>query len=600
MGPFIRIKNTTTKMMVNVIIALIPIILFSFYKNGIVPYQKGYTDIFGMLYPLIFILIATLSTFIIETVYEVIFNKNKISFKKIISSSYAYMPGLFLALILPINTPISVLIVGCFFATIIGKMLFGGFGQNVFNPALIGCLFIMSAYALTIANNGGYLNSYEIDTISSATPLSNLSTISGVGTYEEVVEPFGNLWNFLLGTKPGAVGETSALLCLLGFIYLTITKTIKWRIPLIYISTVFLMTLGIGLYNGVGLWYPLFEISSGGLMFGAVFMATDPVTSPVTTKGQIIYGLCLGLLTVIFRYLTPYPEGVLTSILTMNMLVFIIDKIGFKSNFNIKKLLIPFFVIVAVIGTMTFVIADKFNIDETATDPNFSISNIETSGSNIIYTVIQQGYSSKIELEITISDGKITAASVISQSDSFFSKVIDAKYLDKLIAQQDALKDCDTVSGATVSSTAVKKAFINTLEDYNNGGYKKFDSTKVTETPKATTNPDFVINSKNEVAGAIVYNVNQKSFNGFMNLEITIQNSVVTSINIISYNDTCVSREKANAHYNCPEYMVEGYVNEVIANKNVDTVSGATISSSAIKNSVANVLKDYRGVTNAG
>lgn len=600
MGPFIRIKNTTTKMMVNVIIALIPIILFSFYKNGIVPYQKGYTDIFGMLYPLIFILIATLSTFIIETVYEVIFNKNKISFKKIISSSYAYMPGLFLALILPINTPISVLIVGCFFATIIGKMLFGGFGQNVFNPALIGCLFIMSAYALTIANNGGYLNSYEIDTISSATPLSNLSTISGVGTYEEVVEPFGNLWNFLLGTKPGAVGETSALLCLLGFIYLTITKTIKWRIPLIYISTVFLMTLGIGLYNGVGLWYPLFEILSGGLMFGAVFMATDPVTSPVTTKGQIIYGLCLGLLTVIFRYLTPYPEGVLTSILTMNMLVFIIDKIGFKSNFNIKKLLIPFFVIVAVIGTMTFVIADKFNIDETATDPNFSISNIETSGSNIIYTVIQQGYSSKIELEITISDGKITAASVISQSDSFFSKVIDAKYLDKLIAQQDALKDCDTVSGATVSSTAVKKAFINTLEDYNNGGYKKFDSTKVTETPKATTNPDFVINSKNEVAGAIVYNVNQKSFNGFMNLEITIQNSVVTSINIISYNDTCVSREKVNAHYNCPEYMVEGYVNEVIANNNVDTVSGATISSSAIKNSVANVLKDYRGVTNAG
>ncbi len=190
MGPFIRIKNTTTKMMINVIIALIPIILFSFYKNGIIPYQKGYTDIFGMLYPLLFILIGTLSTFIIETVYEVIFNKNKISFKKIISSSYSYMPGLFLALILPINTPISILIIGCFFATIIGKMLFGGFGQNVFNPALIGCLFIMGAYALTIANSGGYLNSYEIDTISSATPLSNLATISGVGTYKEVVEPF--------------------------------------------------------------------------------------------------------------------------------------------------------------------------------------------------------------------------------------------------------------------------------------------------------------------------------------------------------------------------------------------------------------------------
>ncbi len=600
MGPFIRIKNTTTKMMVNVIIALLPIILFSFYKNGIIPYQKGYTDIFGMLYPLIFIIIGTLSTFIIETVYEVIFNKDKISLKKIITSSYAYMPGLFLALILPINTPISVLIVGCFFATIIGKMLFGGFGQNVFNPALIGCLFIMSAYALTITNNGGYLNSYEVDAISSATPLSNLSTISGVGTYKEVVEPFGSLWNFFLGTKPGAIGETSALLCLLAFIYLAITKTIKWRIPLIYISTVFLMTFGIGLYNGVGLWYPLFEILSGGLMFGAVFMATDPVTSPVTTKGQIIYALCLGLLTVIFRYLTPYPEGVLTSILTMNMLVFIIDKIGFKSSFDIKKIIIPLIAIVAIIGTMTFIIADKFNVDETTTDPNFNINNVKTSGNNVIYTVSQKGYSSKIELQITISNGKITAASVISQGDSFFSKVNDAKYLDKLIAEQDNLEECDTVSGATVSSTAVKKAFINTLEDYNNGGYKNFDNDKVTEKPEETANPDFVINSKKEVAGTTVYNVNQKSFNGFMNLEITIINSIVTNINIISYNDTCVSREKANEHYNCPKYMLDGYVNEVITNNNTDTVSGATISSSAIKNSVANVLKDYRGATNEG
>jgi uncharacterized protein with FMN-binding domain len=224
------------------------------------------------------------------------------------------------------------------------------------------------------------------------------------------------------------------------------------------------------------------------------------------------------------------------------MLVFIIDKIGFKSTFDIKKLFIPLIAIVVIIGIMTFVIADKFNVDETASDPNFSINKVETNGNNVIYTVTEKGYSSKIELKITISNGKITAATVISQGDSFFSKVNDAKYLDKLIAQQDALKDCDTVSGATVSSTAVKKAFINTLEDYNNGGYKSFDNDKVTETPEETTNPDFVINSKKEVAGAIVYNVNQKSFNGFMNLEITIINSVVTNINIISYNDTCVSR----------------------------------------------------------
>ncbi len=603
MGPFIRIKNTTTKMMLNVVIALLPIILFSFYKNGIVPYQKGYTDVVGMLYPLIFILTGALTTFIIETVYLSIFNKEKSSLKKIITSSYAYMPGLFLALILPINTPISVLIVGCFFATFIGKILFGGFGQNVFNPALIGCLFIMSAYALTITNNGGYLNSYEVDTISSATPLSNLATLSGVGTYEEVVEPFGSLWNFFFGTIPGAVGETSALLCLLAFIYLTITKTIKWRIPFVYLATVFVITFGIGLYNGVGLWYPLFEVLSGGLMFGAVFMATDPVTSPVTTKGQLIYGLCLGLLTVMFRYLTPYPEGVLTSILTMNMLVFIIDKIGVKSNFDVKKIFIPFITLITIIGIMTLIIADKYNVDNTVSDPNFDIIDIKQNGDDIVYTVTQKGYSSNIKLEISINKGKITAASVVNQGDSFFSKVTDAKYIDKLLNEQENLENCDTVSGATISSTAVKKAFINTLNDYNNDGYKNFNGSDKPDKEEDNTKPDntdFVINSKVQVDTKVVYNVNQKSFGGFMNLEITIENNTVTVINIISYNDTCVSSANTNEHYSCPRYMLDGYVNEVIANNNTDTVSGATMSSSAIKNSVTNVLNDYRGITNEG
>lgn len=597
MGPFMRIKNTTTRMMLNVIIALIPIILFSFYKNGILPYQKGYTDIFGMFYPLIFILVGVFSTFTIETGYELIFNKNRISFKKIISSSYAYMPGLFLTLILPINTPIAILLVGCFVATIIGKVLFGGFGQNIFNPALIGCLFIMAAYALTITNSGGYLNKYELDTISSATPLSNLATVTGIGTYETVVKPFGNLWNFFLGMKPGAVGETSALLCLLGFIYLTFTKTIKWRIPVLYILTVFLMTLGIGLYNGQGIWYPLFEVFSGGLMFGAIFMATDPVTSPVTTKGQILYGLCLGFLTVVFRYLTSYPEGVLTSILTMNMLVFIIDKIGFKSGSNIKKIVFPLFIVIISIIAITFIIADKFKIDNTASDPNFNIKNIEVNNDIVSYTVTQKGYSSTIELQITIDKGTITKAETIKYGDSFFSKVIDASYTEKLIKEQKNLVNCDTVSGATISSTAVKKAFINTMDDYNNGGYKTFDSNDAsqsqTDSTASETDSTFKINSKIELDGSIIYNVNEQSFNGTMNLEITLQNGVVSNLNIISYKDTCVSRKSTTNHYNCPEYMDEGYIDRVISNNDIDTVSGATFSSTAIKKSIQNVLKDY-------
>ena len=241
-GPYIKNKNSTNKIMSHLIISLLPIVLFSFYKNGIIPFIHHKTNIIGMIYPLIFILIGNLSTGLFEALYVKFILKEK-DLKNYLINSYSFIPGLFLSLILPINTPISILILGSFVSSIIGKMLFGGFGNNIFNPALIGRLFIISTYAIVITNNGGYLNSYEIDTISSATPLSNVSIVEGIGTYETLVTPYGTLLDFFVGTIPGAVGETSALLCIIAFIYLTVTKTIKWRIPAFYVNTVFIMTL---------------------------------------------------------------------------------------------------------------------------------------------------------------------------------------------------------------------------------------------------------------------------------------------------------------------------------------------------------------------
>ena len=464
MPTFIKSKNTTTKMMLNVIVALIPIIVFSFYKNGVVPYSKGFTNVYGMFYPIIFIVISTFATFMIETIYQLIFDKKK-NFKEILCNSYAYMPGLFLGLILPINTPISVLIVGCFCASIIGKILFGGFGKNIFNPALIGRLFIISAYALVITENGGCFNPMEVDTISSATPLTKASMLTGIGTYNELVAPFGNLWDFFIGNIPGTIGETSSLLCIIAFIYLTFTKTIKWRIPVCYVGVVFFMSFIIALYNNTGIWYPLFQIFSGGLMFGAVFMATDPVTSPTTKVGQTIYGICLGILTVTLRHLTQYPEGVLTSILTMNMLISIIDSIGVKAKFNKNAIIIPIIVLVILFTSMSFVIASKKNTT-IVTDPNFKIISKEVEGYKTTYVVSEKGYSSNLKLEIVLENDLIISTTILEQNDSFFNKVIDSDYINILISNQKDLENCDTVSGATISSTALKKALINTLIDY--------------------------------------------------------------------------------------------------------------------------------------
>ncbi len=464
MGPFMKDKDNTTAMMFRLVIALLPIVIYAFYKNGVVPFLKDYTDVFRMLYPLIFILVATVSTFVFESLYLIIFEKKR-KLKDFIVGSYSFIPGLFLGLILPMNTPIPIVIMGAFFATIIGKMLFGGFGKNIFNPALIGSLFVTASYAAVIANNGGCLNPYELDTITSSTPLAHASVVEGIGTYRELVGPYGGLFNFFIGNTPGTLGETSSILCIIAFIYLTITKTIKWRIPATYVLTVFLMTMGIGFYNHVGIWYPVFQVLSGGLLFGAVFMATDPVTSPVTRSGQVLYGVMLGILTVVLRYLSSYPEGVLTSILTMNMLVFILDVVGAKARFKKSKLIIPSIVLVLIAASMTFVIAkDKGEVDDT--DPNFEIIDVAKNGKDATYVVAEKGFSSKIKLEVIIKNNKITSIEVLEQDDSFFSKVEDAAYNLKLINKQQDLESCDTVSGATISSTAMKKAVMNVLKDW--------------------------------------------------------------------------------------------------------------------------------------
>ncbi|MGE5456492.1 MAG: RnfABCDGE type electron transport complex subunit D [Ignavibacteriales bacterium] len=468
MGPFLKHNNSTTKMMINLLIALLPIILFSFYKNGIIPYMNGNTDFIGLFHPLIFIGVATVTTFLVETLYAKLFLKNRYdNIMSFIKTSYSYLPGMFLGLILPINTPLSIVIFGAIIASIIGKMLFGGFGNNIFNPALIGALFITAAYSLVIANNGGYFNSFELDTISGATPLSNAKVITDIGSYDTLVKPYGTLNDFFIGTIPGAVGETSALLCLIGFLYLAFTRTIKWVIPVVYVLTVFIITSLIGNLNGLGTWFPLFHILSGGLMFGAVFMATDPVTSPTTPVGQVIYALFLGILTVAFRFLTPYPEGVLTSILTMNMLVFIIDKIGAKSRLRFYHAVVPFLAAWVIIIAMGFTIGNKYKNVNEAVDPNYHIISSDKNGSTTTYVVTEGGYHGDIKAEIIIKNNKVISFNIIDVVDSFYSKVENANYVDKLLEGQDNLENVDTVSGATITSTSIKKMLINTLEDYN-------------------------------------------------------------------------------------------------------------------------------------
>lgn len=460
-GPYIKKNTSVSFMMKHLLIALTPIVLFSVYKNGYIPYKEGYISAIAIFYPLLFILIGMLTSALTELAFFKITKKN---LKEEMKNSYALIPGLFVALVLPLNTPILILIFGCIIASFVGKIIFGGFGNNIFNPALIGVLFVATMFSLNIAENGGYLNEYEADTISSATPLSVQT--EDIGSYEEYVKPYGTLKDFVIGTTPGSVGETSGLLILLAFAYMTYKKILKWPITTSYIFTVFVMTYLIGSFNDLGIWFSIFHVFSGGLLFGAVFMATDPVTSPVTPVGQMLYGLFLGILTVMFRFLTSYPEGVMTAILTMNMFVFILDKIGSKARLNFSKATISFVLAWSLIIIMSLVIAGSFS--ETEADPNFNLISVDESGSELTYIVEQRGHNGFIKAEVIVDNGEITNFEIISslETSSYFQKLYDADYFNELINSDD-FDDVDTISSATVSSTAVKKMFINVMEDYN-------------------------------------------------------------------------------------------------------------------------------------
>lgn len=333
-APFLRTSDTksqgTTVIMRDFIIGLLPVILFSWYKNGILVFIHKDTNIWGMLYPLFFIILSGLFAVILEALFHFITDKESRNIEglaKKMATSYAVIPGLILGLLLPINTPIWVLAFACFMGTIVGKMLFGGFGHNIFNPALIGYITVGFTFLGVINDAGGIMNSYEnlIDSYAGATTLTHLS-VDHIISYNVLVKPYGSLWNFFIGTTPGAIGETSAAVMLISYLWLSFRKVIKWSTPIIYVGTVFVLSWFIGILTGdAGIWFPTYSILAGGLIFGAVFMATEPVTTPRNPLGKIYYALFLGTLTVLFRYIGSMPEGVATAMIVMNLFTMPID-----------------------------------------------------------------------------------------------------------------------------------------------------------------------------------------------------------------------------------------------------------------------------------
>ena len=240
--------------------------------------------------------------------------------------------GVLLAFVCPVTIPYWTIILGAAFSIIIVKMLFGGLGRNIVNPALAGRAFMFSWPVLMsnwvkvgFSNAAGVLST--ADAVTAATPLANI---------HQGVMPEDSILDIFLGNVGGCLGETSALLLLIGFVYLLYRKVITARIPVAYIATVAVLTFLFPQGNDRIAWMAA-QVFGGGLMLGAIFMATDYVTSPVTKLGQIIYGIGCGVLTVMIRYFGGYNEGVSYAILIMNACVVLLDRLGRPVKFGAPK-----------------------------------------------------------------------------------------------------------------------------------------------------------------------------------------------------------------------------------------------------------------------
>ena len=300
-SPHVRAKDTTSRIMLYVIIALLPTSIFGIVNFG---YKAA-----------VLILVSVASCIASEWIFNLIVHK-----KNAVSDLSAVVTGLLLALNLPASLPWWEAVIGSVFAIVIVKMMFGGLGQNFMNPALGARCFLLIAFAADMTN-------FTVDGYSGATPLA-LIREQGVGAV--------NTMNMLIGKTAGTIGETSAIAILIGAMFLILMGVITLRIPGTYIIT---FVIFISLFGGHGfdIDYIVAELCGGGLMLGAFFMATDYVTSPITPKGQILYGILLGILTGLFRIFGANAEGVSFAIILSNLLVPMIEKITIPKAFGQVK-----------------------------------------------------------------------------------------------------------------------------------------------------------------------------------------------------------------------------------------------------------------------
>ena len=334
-GAHIRDAIDLKRTMILVVISLIPCLLFGIWNTGYQHYLAlGITDAtflqqvgFGAIKVLPIVIVSYVTGLTVEFIFAII--------RKHTINEGFLVTGMLIPLVMPVDVPLWMVSVSTIFAVIIGKEVFGGTGMNILNPALTARAFLFFAYPTKMSGNEVWINTsvkegqQVVDGFSGATPLGNAAA--------DIKENIPGIWESFIGFIPGSIGETSTLACLIGAAILLFTGIGSWRIMLSVFIGGYLMAVILNMfgYNTLMQLTPIHHLVLGGFAFGAIFMATDPVTAAHTNTGKFIYGFLIGLFAILIRVFNPaYPEGMMLAILFMNVMAPLIDHYVVQANIN--------------------------------------------------------------------------------------------------------------------------------------------------------------------------------------------------------------------------------------------------------------------------
>lgn len=556
-GPVIRTPDTTERIMWDVVLALVPAWIASVILFGV---QAVWIVIF--------------STFT-AVITEAIILRYPFTLKAIFGDGSAVVTGLLLGLILPSTVPWWIPVIGSVFAITLGKLVFGGLGNNIFNPALVGRAILALGFTAHMVKYAA-----PFDVVTQATPLM-------------IMHKFD--WSLVWGNVGGSIGETSVIAIVIGGLYLFYRGHIGWRIPIGYLGTTFIVAWLWGLD-------PWMAITTGGLLFAAVFMATDMVTSPVTPMGRLLFGCGCGFLTIFLRQFTAFPEGVTFAVLTMNAVVPLLDQFTVPVVFGASKsreqrfrTTIAVVVIITIAGCVLAVVNKFVPEHKMIVAEGVYLPLVETLGSEdyqlatiddkIYYYVgeletpekvgfigFEQGYHAPIYFYLVVDgSGTILHIQILSHSDDpgLGSLVTRDTFLDQFIGldfESDLALGADIigVTGATVSSRAVISGVNKELIKYMAAFYGDHEKEK----------PVQLIDG--------VHAGQANSFGGLMQVEVTVRDGRIADVKIVKHQDTVGISDEAILLM--PERIVTAN------NPDVDVVAKATVSSKGIIAAVKDAL----------